>query len=110
MKLDEYSRKKAKNFLITWTAIYCFLFALVVWTIFTSLQIERQIIHFLPFTLLMSIVLISIIIAIFSMWKHYLNEQFDKLRDARNISFFVILFLYPLAIIINMLFDSIFYH
>lgn len=108
MKLKEYSREQAKNFVISWTIIFSLFGLMVGWSFIAGFQIQTQspgepVSILWPHTFLLFLVLFSLLLGIVSMWKRYLSGQYDKVRNARNISFIVVLFLYPLGVIMNLI-------
>ena len=113
MKLEEFTGKTARNFVISWSVIFFLFGLLVTWTLISGYEILRQdpLVPpsvFWPHYALMIFVLLSLLIGIIGMWKQYLSGEYEKIRKARNISFFVVLFLYPLGVIMNIFLTQIY--
>jgi hypothetical protein len=111
MKLEELSRKNAKSFVYFWTAAYCFFSLMVIWTMAAELSFHRlnpNIPAYLMWSqiFLMLIILLSLFFGIVQMWSKYLRGEFEKIRGARNLSFFAVLFFFPVAMIIQMVIAS----
>lgn len=107
MKLEEFTKEKAKTFVISWSVIFFLFGLLVAWALISTYEIQQQDplvppSAFWPHYALISFVLFSLLIGVIAMWKKYLSGEYEKIRRARNISFIVVLILYPLGVILNL--------
>ena len=108
MKLKELTEKTARNFVIFWTVMFSLFTLMVIWTLVSGYQALEQFpgdqeTRLWPQAFLMFLVFLSLLCGTVGMWKHYYAGEYGKIRTARNISFILVLFLYPLGIIINVL-------
>jgi len=111
MKLKEYTHKEAKSFAIFWTIAFS-LFALIVfWSLALGYRFEvqkgvpRDL--FWPHATMMLIVLVSLVVSIIGMWARLVRREYEKVRQARNLSFYVVIFVFPLGLLINLVMASL---
>jgi len=107
MKLREFTRERARNFVLSWTLIYFFFTLLVIWFGFGKpigpwLSTSPFWLHLF----LLSLVLVSILLSLILMWKNYSQQKFNRLRFARNIPFYVVLIAYPLGVLLHLIFQT----
>ncbi|MEX1013433.1 MAG: hypothetical protein WD595_06310 [Waddliaceae bacterium] len=110
MQSQDVSRKESRSFAISWTIIYLALSLLAIWTYIFPFATTRTngapYSTFWPHTILILIVVFSLFISIIEMWRRYFTRQYRAVRNARNLAFYVILFIYPIGILLNLMFAT----
>ncbi len=99
-------RKNSRNFVIAWSLIYTVFLGFIIALFFfplTASELRESTYPIGVFYLLFLIVVpLSLIYSIVFMWLRYINEQYGRIRSARNVSFYVLLFLYPVSVILEL--------
>jgi len=106
VKLKEYSREQAKNFVIFWTSAFAVFSLLVIWTLisgFDASTLNHGALILWPHALLMMIIILSLLGGIAGMWQKYLAGEYTKVRNARNIAFYTVIIIFPVGILLNLL-------